>query len=342
MLAPSGRVEQPGHQRLIGLGRGVVDERLDELGVGRQAGQVEAQPAGERPAVGLGGRVQAVLLELRQHEAVDRVADPRRVLDLRQGRPLRGDQRPVRLILGALGDPAPQHRPSAAAVSVLVVFGGGISSLGSSALIRAISSLDSGSLGAMAPASMAASRRSSRRSALRAALSGPWQAKQFSARIGRMSRLYSSPGRSRRRPSPCRRGRPGPRPRGDPGRRISARAATQAVASTQLPGSVGHGPQAGSRRRPWMPPAEAPRIDNRGCGRNPPVGWVAGPAREHDRRSSTGQAYQPRLSTRRVPAGNRPADNGLEPDTHRPIAGAAARPTGQSRKPPTPSRSSAS
>ena len=67
-----------------------------------------------------------------------------------------------------------------------------MTSSGSSAMIRAISSLASGSPGAIAPASTAASRRSSRRSALRAALSGPWQAKQFSARIGRMSRLYSS------------------------------------------------------------------------------------------------------------------------------------------------------
>jgi len=46
----------------------------------------------------------------------------------------------------------------------------------------------------MAFASMASSRRSSRRLALRAALSGPWQAKQFSARIGRTSRLYRSRG----------------------------------------------------------------------------------------------------------------------------------------------------
>ena len=53
----------------------------------------------------------------------------------------------------------------------------------------AISSLSSGLPGTMAPALTATSRRSSRRSALRAALSGPWQAKQFSARIGRMSRL---------------------------------------------------------------------------------------------------------------------------------------------------------
>src|SRR5262245_33884354 len=41
----------------------------------------------------------------------------------------------------------------------------------------------------MAPIFTASSRTSRRRSPLRAALSGPWQAKQFSARIGRMSRL---------------------------------------------------------------------------------------------------------------------------------------------------------
>ena len=69
-------------------------------------------------------------------------------------------------------------------------------SLGSLALIRATSSLPSSSPGVIAPALIASSRRSNRKSALRAALSGPWQAKQFSARMGRTSRLYSSRGRS--------------------------------------------------------------------------------------------------------------------------------------------------
>ena len=67
-----------------------------------------------------------------------------------------------------------------------------MTSLGFVVLIRAINSLASRSPAVMAPASMAASRRSSRRLAFLAALSGPWQAKQFSARIGRTSRLYSS------------------------------------------------------------------------------------------------------------------------------------------------------
>ena len=57
---------------------------------------------------------------------------------------------------------------------------------------RAIRSLSAGLPGARTPDLIASSARSKRKSPLRAALSGPWQAKQFSAKIGRMSRLYSS------------------------------------------------------------------------------------------------------------------------------------------------------
>ena len=99
-----------------------------------------------------------------------------------------------------------------AAVRVFVVAGGGINSSASVEWMRAISSLDFGSFGAMAPDSMAASRRSSRRSALRAALSGPWQAKQFSARMGRMSRLYSSLGASAAVAGPAAHAPASPRP----------------------------------------------------------------------------------------------------------------------------------
>jgi hypothetical protein len=83
------------------------------------------------------------------------------------------------------------RRSFCAAVSVLFADFGGIRIVLSSGSSRATSSLASGSLGTMAPISTATSRRSSRRSALREALSGPWQAKQFSDRIGRMSRLNS-------------------------------------------------------------------------------------------------------------------------------------------------------
>ena len=57
---------------------------------------------------------------------------------------------------------------------------------------RSTRTLSSALPGTIAPYSTASSRLSRRSSAFRAALSGPWQAKQFSARIGRMSRLYSS------------------------------------------------------------------------------------------------------------------------------------------------------
>jgi len=91
--------------------------------------------------------------------------------------------------------PSAIHRFSSAfcaPVRLLRLLGGGMSCSGSSASIRATSSLSSGFPGTMAVDCMAMSRRSSRKSALRAALSGPWQAKQFSERIGRISRLYSS------------------------------------------------------------------------------------------------------------------------------------------------------
>ena len=74
----------------------------------------------------------------------------------------------------------------------------------------------------MASALMAASRWSSRRSALREALSGPWQAKQCSERIGRTSRLYSSLSSAR------------------PGAEASSRARATAAASIAVRFSTDH------------------------------------------------------------------------------------------------------
>src|SRR5262245_43866705 len=79
-----------------------------------------------------------------------------------------------------------------AAVSFLCDFLGGISSEGESAKMRSTRGLSSTLPGTKAPALTACSRISSRRSALRAAVSAPWQAKQFSTRMGRISRLYCS------------------------------------------------------------------------------------------------------------------------------------------------------
>ena len=76
-------------------------------------------------------------------------------------------------------------------------FGGGITSSLSFVVMRRISSLFSSDPGTTAtspdsPLPNAASFTSSRSSALRLFASGPWQVKQFSERIGRMSRLKSS------------------------------------------------------------------------------------------------------------------------------------------------------
>ena len=77
--------------------------------------------------------------------------------------------------------------------STFLSAGGGMTSSGSSEKMRSSMTLESGSPGAIAPDSTASSRRSRRRSPFRLALSAPWQEKQFSTRIGRMSLLKSSP-----------------------------------------------------------------------------------------------------------------------------------------------------
>src|SRR5581483_5552802 len=76
-----------------------------------------------------------------------------------------------------------------ASVNFFLVLGGGIKCDLLSDKMRSIRELFSTSPGTMASDLMASSRRSRRRSALRAALSAPWQAKQFSAKMGRTSWL---------------------------------------------------------------------------------------------------------------------------------------------------------
>src|SRR5439155_626266 len=62
--------------------------------------------SGSRSPASLGRRLEAVLLQPGEDEVVDGVADPAERLDGRGRGPLRRDERPVRLVLGALGDPA--------------------------------------------------------------------------------------------------------------------------------------------------------------------------------------------------------------------------------------------
>ena len=83
-------------------------------------------------------------------------------------------------------------------MSDFIVDGGGITTSGSIDPIRSRMGVESESPGTITPAAIASSRRSSRRSAFRDALSAPWHEKQFSTKIGRMSRLYE-----RGSASPC-------------------------------------------------------------------------------------------------------------------------------------------
>ena len=71
---------------------------------------------------------------------------------------------------------------------------------GSSEKMRSTKSLLLGSPGLIAFAAMAGSRSSRRSSAARVDAAGPWQRKQLSERIGRMSRLKSSLSSAKRFP----------------------------------------------------------------------------------------------------------------------------------------------
>ena len=109
VLTPLRRREQDVEIPLIGVGPGVGQEGLDGGRVGGQAGDVEGGPAGERAAVGLRGRLEPRGLEPGEDEAVDRVSDPRLVLDRRR-LGLRGwDERPVGLVFGPFLDPADEQ-----------------------------------------------------------------------------------------------------------------------------------------------------------------------------------------------------------------------------------------
>ena len=108
MLAPVRGPEKLVHIALVVVGRRVGHERLHVRGLRRQAGQVEAEPASQRAPVRLGGRLQPALFQLREHELIDWIANPLPLLDGRGQRPLGRQERPVRLIRRAGGDPTPE------------------------------------------------------------------------------------------------------------------------------------------------------------------------------------------------------------------------------------------
>ena len=71
MLAEVRRIEQPIDQSFIRLACGIVHERIDRVRLGRKAEQVVRQPLDERVAVRFRVRLQAVFVELGQHERID-------------------------------------------------------------------------------------------------------------------------------------------------------------------------------------------------------------------------------------------------------------------------------
>ena len=99
-LAVVRRGEQALDELGVGVWRLVIHERVHLFGLGRQAEQVEVEPARERAAVGLGRGLEAKRLEARLHEMVHGV------LAGGDGGLHRRHVSPVRLILSPLSDPA--------------------------------------------------------------------------------------------------------------------------------------------------------------------------------------------------------------------------------------------
>jgi hypothetical protein len=102
------RSEQAIHLPLVRVVARVREERLQLLGRRRQAEQVEAQPAQQLRARGLGRRRHVLLLETGEDEAIDGVPAPGGADSGQRWSPRR-DVRPVRLPRGAFHDPAPQR-----------------------------------------------------------------------------------------------------------------------------------------------------------------------------------------------------------------------------------------
>ena len=109
MLRVRRRREQAVDEPLVGVGRRVLQERVDVLDLRRQAGERERHAVDQRFLVRLARGRQAIPLELRKYEAVDIVRDAAQKA-VCGTTALRRDERPVRLVLGAVVDPLPQDR----------------------------------------------------------------------------------------------------------------------------------------------------------------------------------------------------------------------------------------
>ena len=98
------KVDEPSDRVLGAIGR----EGVDHLGIGRQAGQIEREAAGEHGPRRLRLWREPLGLEPREDEAIDVVLRPGGVLHGGHGRPDRRHVRPVGLVAGAGRDPVPQ------------------------------------------------------------------------------------------------------------------------------------------------------------------------------------------------------------------------------------------
>ena len=109
VLAPLLGREQPVDVPLVGVLRRIVQECMQQRGIGRQPRQVERRAARQRPPVGLGRRRQPLGLQPGEDEAIERIARP---VGVGHGRSIGTDdrlERPVLVPGSALVDPAPQH-----------------------------------------------------------------------------------------------------------------------------------------------------------------------------------------------------------------------------------------
>ena len=104
-LAVLRRREQPIDHFRECLGRSILEKGVDLLGRRRQAGEIESRAANEREPVGGRHRSHAVVFEAREHETIDVVSWPRRVVHDRQGRRAQRLEGPERALLG--GDDVP-------------------------------------------------------------------------------------------------------------------------------------------------------------------------------------------------------------------------------------------
>jgi hypothetical protein len=86
-----------------------VDEGFDVRGVWRESRQIKAQAPRQRATIGFRRRLEPSRFESSENEAIDRMADPRFLLDGGRERPLGRQKRPVRFELGPLRDPLPQQ-----------------------------------------------------------------------------------------------------------------------------------------------------------------------------------------------------------------------------------------